>query len=126
MKKFDFKIALVAVFTMLFNFFFWEEKFGVNLLIFSYLLIFTLSFSLYWEEFKNKNVQITAFCSILSVGMVLYHNTFISKFAHFVSFMVMLGFIYGNSFKTFTQAIGNYLVILFQTFRNVQYRELVR
>ncbi len=88
---------------VLFNFFFWQEDLGLNLTIFSFLLI-TLLFVSYQKAFDSLNVKITLAGTIITSVMVLVFNSTESKIAQIVSFMLMVAFIHENGLRSLIYA----------------------
>ena len=83
--------ALLAFFTLLYNYFFWEEQFGLNLSLFSSLL---LAASLYAHGRPGRNAWVAVGFTLLSGVMVVWHNSFVSKLAHLVSCFLTVGFLH--------------------------------
>lgn len=93
------QLSLLVLFTLLYNYFFWEEKAGINLLIFSVLL---LGAALYQNPLSllRKNVWVAAGFTITTALMVVLHNSFVSKLAHLVSFFITVGFLHEARFRS--------------------------
>jgi len=77
---------------LIFNALFWNEMLGLNLFIFSNLLIGSFLF-FYKETFKSKNVRIAILFTFITGVTVLIHNSIISKIAHITSFWLNLFFL---------------------------------
>lgn len=116
MKKQTIQTASVIVLPLLFNAIFWEEDFGVNLLIFSSLVLFVLAFSLFPESIRKRNVQVVVVLTLVSGLMVVVHNSVISKLGHLASFFLMIGFMQENRSKTLLEAALQYIINFFTTF----------
>lgn len=84
---------------VLFNYFFWQENLGINLSIFSVLLVIML-FINYKKAFTSRNVQITLVGTILTSAMVVVFNSAESKFAQIFSFLLMVAFIHETELKS--------------------------
>ncbi len=93
------KPALLAFFTLLYNYFFWEEKFGINLFIFSLLL---LSAALFTDTVSKlrRNAWIAIGFTLVSAAMVVWHNSDVSKLAHLVSFFITVGFLHETRLRS--------------------------
>lgn len=93
------KAALLAFFVLLYNYFFWEEKFGINLFIFSLLL---LSAALYTRtgDRPRRNAWIAVGFTLVSAAMVVWHNSDVSKLAHLVSFFLTVGFLHETRLRS--------------------------
>lgn len=111
-------IGLIAL-SVLYNYFFWEEKFGINLLIFSSLIIITLIFGIYPSSIKKRNIQISVLLTFGAASMVVYQNTFISKLGFFISFTFLVGFLHQQALTTVFMALGQYLLDFFYTIKNI-------
>ncbi|RYU93685.1 DUF4153 domain-containing protein [Emticicia agri] len=87
------KVLAFVLLTTLFNYFFWQEKPGINLLIFNSLLI---SLFIYFNKIKLHSLAIKTalLLTILSAVLVVVHNSVISAFGHFFSFIVLVGFLH--------------------------------
>jgi hypothetical protein len=84
---------------LLFNYFFWQENLGINLLIFSVLLIGVLLLN-YRKAITSMNVKITVAGTIITSIMVMVFNSTESKIAQIISFMLMVAFIHENGLKS--------------------------
>ena len=104
MKKQTIQVASLIVLPLLFNAIFWKENFGVNLLIFSSLVMFILAFFLFPESVKKRNVQVSAVLTLVSGVMVVVHNSVVSQLGHWASFFLMIGFMQENRSRTLLEA----------------------
>lgn len=87
-------VSLLAVY----NFFFWSEKLGVNLLIFLSLC----SAAVMWlngENVRNRNVIISLLAFLYSAAMVIVVNSGFSKFAAIVTFGIFTGYVHQRELK---------------------------
>ncbi|WP_435353859.1 DUF4153 domain-containing protein [Emticicia sp. SJ17W-69] len=116
MKKQTIQITSLMVLPLLFNAIFWKEDFGINLLIFSSLVMFILAFFLFPESINKRNVQISMLLTLLSGLMVIVHNSVVSKMGHLASFFLMIGFMQENRSKTVFEAALQYIINYFGTF----------
>lgn len=116
MKKQTIQITSLIVLSLLFNTIFWKEDFGINLLIFSSLVMFILSFFLFPESIHKRNVKISILLTLLSGLMVIVHNSVVSKMGHLASFFLMIGFMQENRSKTVFEAALQYIINFFGTF----------
>lgn len=83
----------------IYNFFFWSEKFGVNLFIFLSLC----SAAVMWlngENVKNRNVIISLLAFLYSASMVIVVNSGFSKFAAIITFGIFIGYTHQRQLKT--------------------------
>lgn len=111
------KGIIVILFTIVFNFFFWQEKFGIN------LVLITLIFGsiLYWlnPETRKKKQTLLA---ILGIGLssfgILYHNSSFSKFMMFSSVFLFVASLLEKHIKTIYYLIpSGFLGIITSPFR---------
>jgi hypothetical protein len=93
------KFALLAFFVLLYNYFFWEEQFGINLLLFSGLLLPAALFT-HAGGRPRGNAWVAIGFTLLSGLMVVWHNSFVSKLAHLVSCFVTVGFLHEPRFRS--------------------------
>jgi hypothetical protein len=115
-KKQTIQNASLIVLPLLFNTIFWKEDFGVNLLIFSGLVMLILAFFLFPESIRKPNVQVAVVLTLLSGLMVLVHNSLLSKLGHLASFFLMIGLIQESHAKTILEAALQYIINFFTTF----------
>lgn len=102
MHKPRFLVTLILL--VLYNFFFWSEKLGVNLFIFFTLGVIALMM-MNEDNIKNKNVIVSLFAVLFSCAMVVVNNSGYAKFAAFVSFIIFTGFIHQPQLKTVYNAV---------------------
>lgn len=100
------RIALIML-TIVYNFFFWEEKLGVNILIFT-ALIFTALYFINKESFKKLNVIISCFGTIVLACLIVYNNSNFTKFIFFFSFVAAVGFVHQKELKAIASAMFTY------------------
>ena len=86
------KILLLLSGAIVFNLLFWQENLGLNLLIYSTLLV-TLSLFSHPEARKYRGVLVALLGVLTTGGMVVFHNSFMAKFTHFTSLLVFMGFV---------------------------------
>jgi len=93
------KGIIVILFTIIFNFFFWQEKFGINLVFFAFLFGGILYFLN--PETRNKKQTLLAIAGIgISSFGLLYHNSFFSKFMFFSSVFLFVASLMEKQIKT--------------------------
>ena len=115
MKKRTIQLAILIVLPLLFNAIFWKENFGINLLIFSSLVMFILAFFLFPESIRKRNVQVSFVLTLVSGVMVVVHNSVVSQLGHLASFFLMIGFMQENRSKTLLEAGLQYFINFFGT-----------
>ncbi len=99
MKSFNLLNTAFVVSLLVFNYFFWEENLGINLSIFSILLIAML-FINYKKAFSSSKVKITLVGTLIASVMVIIFNSTESKFAQIFSFLLMVAFIHETELKS--------------------------
>lgn len=111
------KGILVILFTIIFNFFFWHEKFGLNLVLFTLLFGGILYFINSETRFKVQTILAIIGIGISSFG-VLYHNSFFSKFMLFCSVFLYLASLMEKEIRTISHLIpSGFLGVLTSPFR---------
>lgn len=116
MKKQTIQGVSILVFPLLFNAIFWEEQFGINLLIFTTLAVLVLAVFLFPESMQKRTVQLSVLLTIVSGLMVIVHHSIISQLLHLGSFFLLVGFLHEGSLKTVVGAGIQFAVNLFTTF----------
>lgn len=81
------RLFLLGFFTVLYNLFFWNEDWGLNLFIFNTLILATLCYFFRQNLQKNQLAWVLLSGTILASLAVLYHNTLNSKIAWIISFV---------------------------------------
>lgn len=92
MKKEILANSFVLVGVVAYNFLFWGEKLGLNILIFSVALLASL-FTLYPEARQSQMAKITAIGTVLSAIMIVFNNSGYAKVIHFISLTATVGFV---------------------------------
>ena len=119
MSSTNLKVLALALLTILFNYFFWHEKIGINLVLFNGLLIGSLIYS---DKIKLDTLSIkAALClTILTGVLVVLHNSVISVFTHFFSFIVLVGFLHRPQLTSVSAAMFQFGVnTLMSTFEPI-------
>lgn len=93
----------------LFDFLFWQEKPGINLPIFTTLL---LLYSLWGEHSKlfKKETLFAVTASTISGAMIVWNNTGLSVFIHVLSVIIALGIIKQEKLSSSLEGIAGFLV----------------
>ncbi len=104
------KIRLFTVLALvfLFNFCFWNEKMGVNTLLFGLALLAALV----WQFPKSrysKGFLATGVSTILSAVFIIWHNSDGSKFAFIISAMCAAGFAQQDNYRHILNAWIQYI-----------------
>jgi hypothetical protein len=90
---------IVVLFTLVFNFFFWKEKFGLNIVLFT-SFFGIISYLLHPEQQKNKPTLIAIAGLALSSIAILWHNSLFSKFMLFGSIFLFIAALVEKEIKT--------------------------
>jgi hypothetical protein len=112
------KLLIPIILITLFNLFFWQEKLGLNLVLFGLLLIGTM-FYLFRPSFAQRNVQITLGGSLISLAIVLIYNTLLAKIGFFVSLALLTAFVHQNQIRSVFFALAYSFCALMFTIPNV-------
>lgn len=94
----------LLVLLTVYNFFFWGEKLGVNLLIFFFLSSAAV-FLLNGDNLKSRNVLLSLLAFLYASAMVVVNNSGFSKFAAITVFAIFVGFVHQREVKTVFNAI---------------------
>ena len=111
------KGVFVILFTIIFNFFFWHEKFGLNLVLFTLLFGGILYFSNPKTRFKAQTILALVGIGISSFS-ILYHNSFFSKLMLFCSVFLYLASLMEKEIVTIYHLIpSGFLGVITSPFR---------
>jgi hypothetical protein len=114
MKQQNIKLLSLVVLVVVYNFFFWGEKLGLNLFIFN-LLLTVASLLFNRSSWRANTVKITVFLTFTAACMVLIHNSLVSKIAYFASFFLMLAFIHETRLKSILYGLGYVFTDFFES-----------
>ncbi len=92
MKKSSFPSIAVLFGAILFNLFFWNEKPGINVLLFD-IFIVTILWILNKEAFLTPSVKITTAGTLFAALLIVWHNSVLVIVIHIFSFFAMVGLI---------------------------------
>lgn len=123
MEKQISKPAFVIIGAILFNLIFWNEKQGLNTLIFDLFIIATL-WKMDNEPFSDPSVKITIGGTLLAAVLIVWHNSILVKFIHILSFATMIGLIQQREFRFLVfacfQYFSNWLATPLQLFSSLE------
>jgi len=111
MKRQNIFIFLVMLIPTAFHFLFWEEKMGLNVLLFTVLAIGSLFFIYPKKDFSKPTWVTMATTTLLAITIIL-NNSLLSKIMYMTSFTTMLGFVHQKELNFFIYGI-------FQSFINL-------
>lgn len=97
-NRINVRLIIGFMLLVIYNFFFWKEKMGINLMIFSYLAAGSVLL-LNHKSLTNRKIYIILAAIIFSGIMVVVHNSFYSKFAVFTSLMLLGGYAHQPDIK---------------------------
>jgi hypothetical protein len=92
MKKELLKSLLALAGALLFNILFWQEKMGLNLLLFDAFILWSV-FYLYPSSFSRTTVKWLTATHLVTLATVIIHNTLLSKLAYSITLMTLVVFI---------------------------------
>lgn len=117
-------LVFTIINVLIFNFIFWNEKLGFNLLLY----IFALSFSLSYfnqQSFRTFYVRISFFLVLCSCSSMIITNSVLSVFLCICSFLVFTGFVHQEKLKTvissFLTSFSSFAVFPYTFFSELAY-----
>lgn len=87
----SYRLPVTITLTLIYNIFFWEEKLGINLPLFSTMLMGVILY-LNKEARSSRSVQVMAVGAVLTGVLVVLYNSGTAKFAHIASVFLFIGF----------------------------------
>lgn len=115
---------LLLILLLVYNFSFWGEKMGLNLLIFLFLSSITMIL-LNDENLKNRNVILSLLASLYSSAMVVVNNSGFAVTAAIFSFAIFMGFIHQPKLKTVFSALltsmSDLIIFPYNIFTEIKY-----
>ncbi len=114
--------VLVVSGAILFNFFFWQQKWGVNCLLFDAFILCSV-FYLYPKEYLKGNIKWLLAGHIIAATALIIHNTIISKLAFsFTSILLIVFTQYRHASIWYAAgSIGmNYIFVIPHFFTNIK------
>ena len=114
MKQSIFSPIAVILGAIFFNAIFWNEKPGLNVLLFDIFIVLTL-WQLHKEAFLTPSVKITVGGTFLAALLIIWHNSLISVWIHILSFATMVGLIQQRELRfwgfAFLQYFSNWFAV---------------
>ncbi|HNR20524.1 MAG TPA: DUF4173 domain-containing protein [Bacteroidia bacterium] len=113
---------LLTIFALIiYNYLFWHEKLGVNLLLFTSLLALMLIY-LNKENLKHTHIKLLVASTFLTGVLAVVNNSGISKFTHIISFVLLTGSLHATGLRALynilTGALANYILTPFTFYTN--------
>jgi len=113
MKKYDLKLMFLIIGIISYDYLFWNNKFGVNILLFTALMFTFISIINLFSK-KSKFAMITVMGTLVSAILLVINNSATSVFSFIASFIIFLGFLFQSEIKSVLAAlptsIGNFSV----------------
>jgi hypothetical protein len=123
------KTLAVFIGSILFNLIFWNEKQGVNMLIFD-VCIMGILYVFNTEAFKKRSVQLVGAGTLAAVLMIVAHNSLIVKVIHFFSFSIFVGLVHQSEVRFLGTALllyfSNWLAVPRNLFKSIQNLPILR
>ncbi|MCB9235331.1 MAG: DUF4173 domain-containing protein [Bacteroidia bacterium] len=107
------KIPLLFSLLVLYQFLFWGEKSGLNILLFT----LALGFALAWTHpgwLRSRPALITAAGTLLAALLVVFNNSAAASVVHICSALAFLGFAQETELRSLHSALGTFLGNLFK------------
>jgi len=104
MRSYLFKWVVVIISVFLFDFLFWKATIGVNLPIFTLVLVAYLV-AVDLASLRTRGVSISLICLVLSMILVITHNSITSIVSHMASVVMFSGFYYQRNIRSVIAAL---------------------
>lgn len=108
MRQSTLRLLLVLAGTLLFNFCFWQEKMGLNVLLFTLFYLPALWY-LFPESRGSRGFLVTAGGTLLTALLIVWHNSSAAKFTWIISAMCAAGYAQERTLRYILYAWGQYL-----------------
>lgn len=115
MKTSTLKILLLFAGAFLFNIFFWQEKLGVNALLFDAFILASV-FYLYPGSFNKQGMKWLLLAHVIAITTLIIHNTILSILAFSLTLLLLVVFTqfqHRSVWYAAASAIGNYMLFAF-------------
>lgn len=122
MKTKKIQLIFFLLGTLLFNWLFWQEQLGLNLLIFNVFILLS-SYFIYPNSFKSKYVIAFSILCILTATFVFLYGSTIAKITNSFLLLICIGYIHQPKLKAvffagFTSIINFFKLPLRKVFNN--------
>lgn len=91
--------VLLIVGSILFNWFFWKEELGLNLLLYNVFII-VVTLLIYPTAKKEKSTLLMIAASLISAFMVFAYGSTVAKWTNFVSLFIFIGYAHQPQIKS--------------------------
>lgn len=120
-KQIDFQLLATLIGGILFNYLFWMEEHGINLLLYS---IFLLIILLVDKEIpKSKNMLIVSACHLFAGLLVVFNQSELTIIAWYISLAIFIGVVHAQQlrsiFAAFLVAIIQMVTAPFNLFKKI-------
>ena len=122
MKPGSAKFFLVIAGALLFNIIFWQQKLGINTVLFDVFILSSV-FYLYRAAFKRPAMKWLLAAHIITIGAVIVHNTILSKLAFSATLLLIVVFtqyLHRSVWYAAGSAFMNYILMGPSLFINVK------
>jgi hypothetical protein len=123
------KTLAVFIGSILFNLIFWNEKQGINMLIFD-VCIMGILYVFNTEAFKTRSVQLVGAGTLAAVLLIVVHNSLIVKVIHFFSFSIFVGLVHQSELRflgtAFLLYFSNWLAVPRNLFKSIKDLPILR
>lgn len=107
-KHIDLELIAILGGGLLFNFLFWNEGLGLNLLLHT-LFVFAILFRKS-EHYSNRKTIIIASSHLLAALLVVINHSILNIFGYYLTLIVFIGFTYAKQIKSiFTALLSGFL-----------------
>jgi len=116
------KILLLFAGGILFNIVFWQEKMGINALLFDAFVLLSV-FNLYPAAFTKPGMKWLVLLHVVALAALIIQNTLLSKLAFCVTLMllaVFTQFLHRSVWYAAASVIGNYLLFVFSFLEDIR------
>jgi len=108
-----YKILAIFAGAILFNSIFWMENLGLNILIYTFYIVFIILLF-----FRKTNLSKGAWITIGSLGFlalaIVYHSSTLTKFTYFLTIPLLIGFLHQNTLKSVLYAFETFFSDILQ------------
>lgn len=98
MKTKKIQLTFFLIGTLLFNWLFWQEQLGLNLLIFNVFILLS-AYIIYPNSFKSKYVIAFSILCILTATFVFLYGSTIAKITNSILLLICIGYIHQPKLK---------------------------
>lgn len=104
MKTKKAQLGLFLLGSILYNWFFWEEDLGLNLLLFNHFII-AATYLLNPASRKQNSVFLLGVASLTTASMVFFYGSTLAKFTNFIALIIFIGYVHQPQLKAILFAL---------------------